>query len=102
MCRRVCDGASECMRVAQDELRHGADFIKIMGAGGVVSPIDWLLNKKFSLDEIRAMALVAENAEHLHHLLHLCTYALESIYAAIENGVKCIEHGKLLDSTTRK
>ena len=34
---RIVDGPAECYKFARDELRKGADFIKIMGGGGVVS-----------------------------------------------------------------
>ena len=34
---RIVDGPAECYKFARDELRQGADFIKIMGGGGVVS-----------------------------------------------------------------
>ena len=96
---RVCDGVPECMRVARDELRCGADFIKIMGGGGVVSPTDRLLNTQFSPEEIRAMVLVAENAK-TYVTCH--AYTTESIQIAIKNGVKGIEHGNLMDRETAK
>lgn len=87
------------MRVARDELRCGADFLKIMGGGGVVSPTERLLNKQFSPEEIRAMVLVAENA-HTYVTCH--AYTPESIQIAIKNGVKVIEHGNLLDRATAR
>jgi imidazolonepropionase-like amidohydrolase len=96
---RVVDGVPECMRVTRDELRRGADFIKIMGGGGVVSPTDGLMNKQFSPEEIRAMVMVAENA-HTYVTCH--AYTPESIQIAIENGVKGIEHGNLIDRATAK
>lgn len=96
---RVCDGVPECMRVARDGLRRGADFIKIMGGGGVASPTDKLTNKQFSPDEIRAMVLVANNA-NTYVTCH--AYTPESIQAAIENGVKGIEHGNLIDRPTAR
>ncbi|KAL5357121.1 hypothetical protein BJX96DRAFT_181223 [Aspergillus floccosus] len=94
---RVCDGVPACMAVARDELRCGADFIKIMGSGGVVSPTDRLENHQFSPEEIQAMVLVARNA-HTYVTCH--AYSPESIQIAIENGVKGIEHGNLLDRKT--
>ena len=96
---RICDGVPECMRVARDELRRGADFIKIMAGGGVASPTDRLTDKQFSPEEIRAMVLVAQNA-HTYVTCH--AYAPESIQIAIKNGVKGVEHGNLLDRTTAR
>lgn len=94
---RVCDGVPACLAVARDELRRGADFIKIMGSGGVVSPTDRLENHQFSPEEIRAMVGVANNA-HTYVTCH--AYSPESIRIAIENGVRGIEHGNLLDRGT--
>jgi imidazolonepropionase-like amidohydrolase len=94
---RVCDGVPECLRVARDELRCGADFIKVMAGGGVVSPTDGLLNLQFSPEEIQALVRVADNAK-TYVTCH--AYTPESIKIAIENGVKGIEHGNLLDQET--
>lgn len=87
------------MRIARDELRCGADFVKIMGGVGVVSPTDKLLGMQFSAEEIRSMVLVAENA-HTYVTCH--AYTPESIHTAIKNGVRGIEHGNLMDRATAK
>lgn len=96
---RVCDGVPACLATARDEIRRGADFIKIMGSGGVVSPTDRLEGNQFSPEEIRAMVLVASN-QKTYVTCH--AYAPESIRIAIENGVRGIEHGNLLDEPTAK
>ena len=96
---RLCDGVPECLKAARDELRRGADFIKIMAGGGVASPTDRLMDRQFSPEEIRAMVLVADNA-HTYVTCH--AYTPESIYIAIENGVKGVEHGNLIDRRTAK
>ncbi|KAI1094451.1 hypothetical protein F5B19DRAFT_58556 [Rostrohypoxylon terebratum] len=96
---RVCDGASACIATARDELRRGADFIKIMGSGGVVSPTDRLENIQFSPEEIRAFVLAARN-NHTYVTCH--AYTPESIRIAIENGVRGIEHGNLIDRATAR
>lgn len=94
---RVCDGVPECLRVARDELRRGADFIKIMAGGGVVSPTDKLLNLQYSPDEIQALVRVATNGK-TYATCH--AYTPEAIKIAIENGVKGIEHGNMVDRET--
>ena len=96
---RLCDGVPECLRVARDELRQGADFIKIMAGGGVASPTDRLMDKQFSPEEIRAIVSVANNA-HTYVTCH--AYTPESIYIAIKNGVKGVEHGNLIDRRIAK
>jgi len=79
--------------------RCGADFIKIMGGGGVVSPTDRLMNVQYSPDEIQAMVMVAESA-HTYVTCH--AYTPDSIQRAIKNGVKGIEHGNLIDRPTAR
>lgn len=94
---RVCDGVDQCMHAARDELRRGADFIKIMSGGGVASPTDALDHTQFSKDEIRAISSVAA-ARKTYVTAH--AYTPESIRLAIDNGVMGIEHGNLLDEET--
>lgn len=94
---RVCDGVDECLHSARDELRRGADFIKIMSGGGVASPTDALDHLQFSTDEIRAICSVAA-ARKTYVTAH--AYTPESIRQAIDNGVMGIEHGNLLDEAT--
>ncbi|MGY6411678.1 MAG: amidohydrolase family protein [Alkalilacustris sp.] len=91
---RIADGVADCMTAARDELRLGADFVKIMANGGVASPtdpIDWI---QYTPEEIRAIVAVAESA---------CTYVAAHTYTAraIEhaavNGVHSLEHCNLID-----
>lgn len=96
---RVVNGIAECMQGVREEMRTGADFIKIMGSGGVCSPTDRLEQLQFSKAEIQAMVECAENA---------CTYVTAHAYTpkairhCVENGVKGIEHGNFIDAPTAK
>lgn len=94
---RLCDGVPECMKYAREELRMGADFIKIMTGGGVASPTDALENLQFTKEEIQAITTVAANSR-TYVMAH--AYTPESIRHAIDNGVMGIEHGNLLDEST--
>ncbi|KAL2007380.1 hypothetical protein VTN00DRAFT_8818 [Thermoascus crustaceus] len=96
---RLCDGVPECLKAARDELRKGADFIKIMSGGGVASPTDALTNVQFTAEEIRAIVSAAEN-NGTWVTAH--AYTPRSIMHAINNGVKGIEHGNLIDPETAK
>src|SRR3546814_17386380 len=51
---RVADGVPEVIKAVRDELRKGADPIKIMCSGGVASQSDPLESLHFRLDEIEA------------------------------------------------
>lgn len=96
---RVCDGVADCIKAAREELRLGADFIKIMAGGGVASPTDPLDGMQFSSAEIRAICEVASNAG-TYVTAH--AYTPRAIRHAIENGVMGIEHGNLLDESTAR
>ncbi|OQE94222.1 hypothetical protein PENNAL_c0004G05000 [Penicillium nalgiovense] len=96
---RVIDGPSECYRYAREELRQGADFIKIMGGGGVASPTDRIEYVQFSDEEIRAIVTVAQNAG-TYVMSH--SYTPAAIQQAIKLGVRGIEHGNLIDLETAK
>ncbi|CAI4885725.1 CLL_collapsed_G0027940.mRNA.1.CDS.1 [Saccharomyces cerevisiae] len=94
---RSADGVPECYKAAREEFRRGADFIKIMGGGGVASPTDKISNKQFCDDEIKALVDVA-NSYHTYVTAH--AYTAEAIQNCIKLGVKGIEHGNLLDERT--
>ena len=94
---RICDGVPDCMRIARDELRKGADFIKILGSGGISSSTDALTMVQFSPEEIQAMVAVAKQSG-TYVTSHAYTPA--SIRNAIDNGVMGIEHGNVIDEET--
>ncbi|KAF2095902.1 hypothetical protein NA57DRAFT_43971 [Rhizodiscina lignyota] len=94
---RLCDGVPECLKATREELRQGADFIKIMAGGGVSSPTDKLEHLQFTAEEIKAITTVAANAG-TYVTAH--AYTPQSIRLAVENGVKGIEHGNLIDEET--
>lgn len=94
---RIVDGVPECLRFAREELRQGADFLKIMGGGGVASPTDQIEHVQFSDEEIRAMVTVARNAG-TYVTSH--SYTPAAIRQAIAMGVRGIEHGNLVDEET--
>ncbi|TQN71640.1 hypothetical protein CSHISOI_03890 [Colletotrichum shisoi] len=96
---RIVDGVPECHRVARDELRQGADFIKVMGGGGAASPTDRIDQLQFSDDEIRAIVTVANNAKT--YVTSHC-YTTEAVRQAIAQGVRGIEHGNMIDLETAR
>ena len=95
----VVDGAHEVRRAAREELRRGADQIKVMASGGVMSPTDRLEADQFSLEELRAAVEVARAAGS-YVLAH--AYTPEAIRRCVEAGVRSIEHGNLLDEATAR
>ncbi|KAF2090236.1 amidohydrolase [Saccharata proteae CBS 121410] len=95
----LCDGVPECIKAAREQLRTGADFIKIMCGGGVASPTDALENTQFTAEEVRA---VVEVAESYGTWVTAHAYTAKAIRHAVENGVKGIEHGNFVDQATAK
>jgi len=96
---RIADGVDAVIHAARDELRKGADLIKIMVSGGVSSQADPLDSTQFRLDEIAAACEVAGNwgsyvAAH--------AYTAEAITRAVSQGVRTIEHGNLLDAAAAR
>ena len=90
----VSDGVSEVRRSAREQMRQGADHIKIMMSGGVASPFDPLTSLQFSMDEARA---AVEEAEAFGRYACAHAYTPEAITRAANAGVRTIEHGNLID-----
>ncbi|OAA66325.1 histone acetyltransferase [Cordyceps fumosorosea ARSEF 2679] len=95
----VADGVPACLTATREQLRQGADFIKIMVGGGVASPTDRIENTQFTAAEIRAIADVADSYG-TYVTAH--AYTPKAIRHAVENGVRGIEHGNLLDAETAR
>ncbi len=96
---RIVDGVPEMLRAVRDELRKGADHIKLMVSGGVASPNDPLDSLQFTEDEIRA-AVGEARAWKRYVCAH--AYGADAIARAVACGVRSIEHGNLIDAPTAK
>lgn len=91
----VADGPDAVRKAVRTELRAGSDFIKIMSSGGVASPSDPFDAIQYTAEEVRA-ATVETDHRHTYATSH--AYQPDAISLAIENGVRCIEHGNLIDA----
>lgn len=95
----IADGKSEIMKAVRENLRRQASQIKICVGGGTGSISDPLEVTEFTSDEIKAAVDVASD---------FGTYVMAHVYneagvrRAIENGVRSIEHGNLLNKETLK
>ena len=90
----VCDGVDAVRRAARDQLRTGADHIKIMLSGGVASPTDRIDSLQFSADEVSA---VVEEATNANRYVTGHAYTAAAVNRGLLLGVRCIEHGNLID-----
>ncbi len=95
----VADGVDGVRKAVREQMRLGADQIKIMCSGGVASPYDPLDSLQFSPGEIAA-AVEEAHAFNRYVLAH--AYTPEAITRAVTNGVRTIEHGNLIDVPAAK
>jgi imidazolonepropionase-like amidohydrolase len=91
---RIVDGVPEMLKAVRDELRKGADHIKLMVSGGVASPNDPLESLQFRIDEIEA---ACQEANNWGKYVSAHAYTAEAIKRAVGAGVRTIEHGNLID-----
>ncbi|SIT02212.1 Imidazolonepropionase [Paracoccus saliphilus] len=94
---RICDGVPEVQRAAREEIKNGAQFIKVMADGGVSSPSDPIGYLVFSVDELKALVEIARSFG-TYATGHL--YSDEAIVRALDCGFECIEHGNLISDAT--
>jgi imidazolonepropionase-like amidohydrolase len=91
----IADGPDEMRRAARELIRHDVDQIKLMASGGAMSPGDELDTTQYTLDEMRA-AVEEARAVGKYVLAH--AYSPSAVRNALAAGVRCIEHGNLIDA----
>ncbi len=93
----IVDGVDDVRRAVRERFRSGAHAIKLMTSGGVVSPSDPIRRPQYSPEEVRA---ATEEAARRDSYVAAHAYSPEAIVHSVENGVRSIEHGNLLDAPT--
>lgn len=93
----VVDGVDAIRTAVRDRFRRGAHAIKMMTSGGVMSLSDPLRVPQYSAEEIRA---ATDEAARRGSYVAAHSYSPEAIRHSVENGVRSIEHGNLLDAPT--
>ncbi|PCH35568.1 hypothetical protein WOLCODRAFT_139948 [Wolfiporia cocos MD-104 SS10] len=97
---RVCDGVPDVLKAVREELKAGADFIKVHCGGGVASPTDAIETVQFTAEELRAITTTCKQMGNRLSTAHAYTDA--AVRHAIDNGVLGIEHGNLISPETAK
>ena len=92
---RVADGVPEVIHAAREELRKGADFVKIMVSGGVASQTDPLESVQYRSDEIEA---TCQEAKRWGTYVAAHAYSADAIIHGVSAGVRTIEHGNLINA----
>ena len=95
----VADSPDEVRVRVREQLMLGATQIKLTAGGGVASPYSPLDVSTFTEAELRA---AVEAAENWGTYVTVHAYTPTAIKRAIAAGVKCIEHGHLMDESTAK
>ena len=95
----IADSPDEVRVRAREQLMQGATQIKLTAGGGVASPHSPLDVSTFTELELRA---AVEAAENWGTYVTVHAYTPKAISRAIEAGVKCVEHGHLMDEPTSK
>ena len=95
----VVNSPADARKAVRQRYKNGADWIKITATGGVLSVAKNGQNPQFTEEEIKAITSTAKDygmqvAAHAH--------GDEGMYRAVENGVKTIEHGTLIEEKTMK
>lgn len=93
----IADGVDAVLQAAREQLMLGASQLKLMVGGGVASPYDPLDVTQYTEAELHAAVEAAENWG-TYVMVH--AYTPRAVQRAIRAGVKCIEHGHLLDEPT--
>jgi imidazolonepropionase-like amidohydrolase len=96
---RVCDGLDQVRRAAREEMKGGADFVKIMANGGCASPTDPIHFLGFSVSELEA---IVEEARMAGTYVSAHVYTDEAIRRCVEAGVHSLEHCNLIEAETAK
>ncbi len=90
----IIDGPDSARKAARFNLKNGADFLKFMSTGGVMSKGTTLGAQQLCDDEIAAIIEIA-NLYGVHTATH--AHGTSGIKAAVRAGVTTVEHGMILD-----
>ncbi|MGH2368512.1 MAG: amidohydrolase family protein [Chloroflexota bacterium] len=90
----IISGPNEARRAVREQVKHGADWIKLLATGGVLTGGTALGASLWEDDELHAAVAMARRlgkpvAAHCH--------GAEGIFAAAQAGVTTIEHGTMGD-----
>jgi imidazolonepropionase-like amidohydrolase len=93
----VCNGPEECRAAVRYQIKYGADVIKFMPSGGVLSLADPVDVPELTQDEMNA---VVSEAHAWHRKVAAHCHGDAAAKMAIKAGVDSIEHGSFLQDDT--
>lgn len=94
MLGREADGTDEVRKAVREQLKAGADLIKVVSTGGVMTPGVDIHSYQFNTDELTAAAQEAHKAGK-----KICTHChgTQGIKNSVKAGINSIEHATILD-----
>jgi imidazolonepropionase-like amidohydrolase len=92
----VADGIAAVQHKVRENIKYGADLIKVCATGGVLSLGDNPQASQYTIEEMRAIVL---DAHRLGRKVAAHAHGAEGIRWAAESGVDSIEHGSYIDDT---
>jgi imidazolonepropionase-like amidohydrolase len=90
----VADGIAEVQHKVRENIKYGADLIKICATGGVLSKGDDPQASQYTLEEMQA---IVADAHRLGRKVAAHAHGAQGILWATEAGVDSIEHGSYID-----
>ena len=92
------DGVEECRKAARQQLKAGADWLKVMASGGFVAQgSDLPHHAQLSVDELRA---ITDEAHRVDRKVTAHCHPANGIRMCLEANIDCIEHAALIDEPT--
>ena len=90
----VADGIAEVQHKVRENIKYGADLIKICATGGVLSKGDDPQASQFTLEEMQA---IVADAHRLGRKVAAHAHGAQGILWATQAGVDSIEHGSYIN-----
>ena len=91
----VCSGPDDCSRAVRDQVRNGADVIKVHSTGGVLSQTAAGLAQQLSDDELKS---IVQTAHRMGRKVTSHAHGADGVNAFLRAGGDSIEHGTYLDA----
>lgn len=91
----VADGVPAVQHMVRENIKYGADLIKICATGGVLSKGDDPQASQFTFEELKA---IVADAHRLGRKVAAHAHGAQGILWATQAGVDSIEHGSYIDA----
>ena len=95
----VVDGVPEVLKASRENLRKGATQLKVMAGGGIDSQFDPIHSIQFTSEELEAAVRAAADWD-TYVAIHI--YNAKGALRALDAGVKCLDHGHLINEDVVK